>query len=140
MLLELNTVLQKLPLFPIILALSAHLSTADVGVCVGPGGTLAPCAPGNEVCPPMCGAVVCPRTKWADWPQSRLPNYRLGPAFPQFHVRSDSCDENDPNAPVYDPVHGVYHLHFQNHGGLLRQPDANLTDAENRGGRTFGHR
>ena len=28
--------------------------------------------------------------------------------------------------PVYDPVHGVYHLHYQNHVGL-------------HGGRTYGH-
>ena len=45
---------------------------------------------------------------------------------PQFHVRDLSCGENDPNGPVYDPVHGVYHLHYQNHVGC-------------RGGRTYGH-
>jgi sucrose-6-phosphate hydrolase SacC (GH32 family) len=45
---------------------------------------------------------------------------------PQFHVKDASCGENDPNGPSFDPVHGVYHLHYQNHVGL-------------HGGRTYGH-
>lgn len=49
-----------------------------------------------------------------------------GKSTPQFHVRDNSCSENDPNGPSYDPVHGVYHLHYQNHVGL-------------HGGRTYGH-
>ena len=50
----------------------------------------------------------------------------FGKNTPQFHVKDASCGENDPNGPSYDPVHGVYHLHYQNHVGL-------------HGGRTYGH-
>lgn len=65
---------------------------------------MAPCKPGNQVCPP---------------------GY-YGANTPQFHVKDASCGENDPNGPSYDPVHGLYHLHYQNHVGL-------------HGGRTYGH-
>ena len=68
------------------------------------GTTLSPCTYGNQVCPPG----------------------PFGADTPQFHVKDASCGENDPNGPVYDPVHGVYHLHYQNHVGC-------------RGGRTYGH-
>ena len=78
------------------------LAPEDVGSCLKPDGTLAPCAPGNQMCPPG----------------------PFGQNAPQFHVRDLSCGENDPNGPVYDPVHGVYHLHYQNHVGC-------------RGGRTY---
>ena len=76
----------------------------DVRTCLLSNGSLAPCGPGNQVCPPG----------------------PFGLDAPQFHVRDASCSENDPNGPVYDPVHGVYHLHYQNHVGC-------------RGGRTYGH-
>jgi len=78
----------------------------DVAQCIKSDGSTAPCAPGNQMCPPgpFDGRV----------------------AVPQYHVRDMSCGENDPNGPVYDPVHGVYHLHYQNHVGC-------------RGGRTYGH-
>jgi hypothetical protein len=29
---------------------------------------------------------------------------------PKFHVKDLTCDENDPNFPFYDEVHGMYHL------------------------------
>ena len=80
------------------------LTPQDVGSCLLPNGSLAPCAPGNQMCPPG----------------------PFGATAPQFHVRDLSCGENDPNGPVFDPVHGVYHLHYQNHVGC-------------RGGRTYGH-
>eukprot|EP00697_Spironema_sp_BW2_P014491 gnl/Spiro4/4935_TR2459_c0_g1_i1.p1 gnl/Spiro4/4935_TR2459_c0_g1~~gnl/Spiro4/4935_TR2459_c0_g1_i1.p1 ORF type:complete len:556 (-),score=201.80 gnl/Spiro4/4935_TR2459_c0_g1_i1:17-1645(-) len=51
-----------------------------------------PCGPGND----QCGA-----------PFDR--------SSPQFHVRDLSCAENDPNFPFYDPLHGLYHLFYQNH-------------------------
>lgn len=76
----------------------------DVSICIKPDGSKAPCAPGNQECT----------------------QYGYGRDAPQFHVRDRSCGENDPNGPVYDPVHGVYHLHYQNHVGL-------------HGGRTYGH-
>ena len=102
----------------------------DVSQCLLPNGSTSPCGPGNQVCPPG----------------------PFGRKTPQFHVRDDSCGENDPNGPSYDPVHKMcrseltlssrspsgrrrltlrisvhrYHLHYQNHVGL-------------HGGRTYGH-
>jgi sucrose-6-phosphate hydrolase SacC (GH32 family) len=75
----------------------------DVSQCVD-GSGLTPCRPGFQTCPPG----------------------NFGADTPQFHVKDASCGENDPNGPSYDPVHGVYHLHYQNHVGL-------------HGGRTYGH-
>eukprot|EP01062_Namystynia_karyoxenos_P050279 TRINITY_DN3900_c0_g2_i1.p1 TRINITY_DN3900_c0_g2~~TRINITY_DN3900_c0_g2_i1.p1 ORF type:complete len:571 (+),score=184.07 TRINITY_DN3900_c0_g2_i1:79-1713(+) len=44
---------------------------------------------------------------------------RCGPSFqnaPVFHLMDQKgCAENDPNGPVFDPVHGVYHLFYQDH-------------------------
>ena len=34
-------------------------------------------------------------------------------ASAQFHMRDHSCMVGDPNEPVYDPVHGLYHLFYQ---------------------------
>ena len=59
--------------------------------CLLPNHTMAPCGPGNEQCgPPFLHA-------------------------PQFHIRGLSCGLNDPNAPVFDQKHGIYHLFYQNH-------------------------
>jgi len=33
----------------------------------------------------------------------------------QYHVGDLSCAENDPNGPVYDERHGMYHLFYQDH-------------------------
>jgi len=35
--------------------------------------------------------------------------------LPRFHVVDKTCGINDPNGPVYDQVHGVYHLFYQDH-------------------------
>ena len=56
-------------------------------------GVTAPCGPGNDQCGPP-----------------RDPNLQ-----PLFHVKDKSCDENDPNFPFYDEVHGLYHLMYQDH-------------------------
>jgi sucrose-6-phosphate hydrolase SacC (GH32 family) len=32
-----------------------------------------------------------------------------------FHIRDLSCGLNDPNGPVYDPKHKIYHLFYQDH-------------------------
>lgn len=40
---------------------------------------------------------------------------RYGADAPQFHVRDYSCGMNDPAAVVYDPVHAVYHDHWEDH-------------------------
>ena len=37
-------------------------------------------------------------------------------AVPKFHVMDqNSCLMNDPNGPLYDPRHGMYHVFFQDH-------------------------
>eukprot|EP00948_MAST-09A_sp_MAST-9A-sp1_P001800 g1800.t1 len=51
-----------------------------------------PCKPGND----QCGAP-------------------MGSDSPQFHVVDKSCGINDPNGPVFDPVHSMYHLFYQDH-------------------------
>ena len=56
-------------------------------------GVTAPCGPGNDQCGP---------------PQD--PSGR-----PLYHIKDLTCDENDPNFPFYDEVHGVYHLMYQDH-------------------------
>jgi len=86
-----------------------NLTSADVGMCTKPDGSKAPCGFGNQECS----------------------QFGFGLDTPQFHVRDNSCGLNDPNGPVFDPVHGVYHLHYQNHVGL-QHPDGS-------GGRTYGH-
>ena len=47
---------------------------------------------------------------------------------PQFHIRDLSCGENDPNFPLYDPLHKLYHHFYQDHlaehqGGDGQGPD-----------------
>ena len=53
-------------------------------------GVYAPCGPGNDQCTPP-----------------KDPSTR-----PVFHIMDKTCDENDPNFPFYDPVHGMYHLMY----------------------------
>ena len=45
-----------------------------------------------------------------------------------FHLADPTCDINDPNGPMYDPVHKMYHLFYQIHiaeyqNGLGDGPD-----------------
>ncbi|KAL1518961.1 hypothetical protein AB1Y20_003231 [Prymnesium parvum] len=60
--------------------------------CTGPSGGSGPCLPGNEYCAaPFSNA-------------------------PAFHLMDQhGCGENDPNGPVFDPVHGVIHHFYQIH-------------------------
>lgn len=60
---------------------------ADVGDCMGK-----PCMPGNEYCAA---------------PFDNAPQYHL--------MDQHGCGENDPNGPVFDPVHGVFHHFYQIH-------------------------
>lgn len=60
--------------------------------CTGPKGGSGPCFPGNE----FCGD-----------PFQNAPMYHL--------MDQHGCAENDPNGPVFDPVHGVIHLFYQIH-------------------------
>ena len=77
-----------------------------------PGGAIcqddgAPCAP--PACIPSEKTAKCGRhgTPW-------------GPSAPQFHFHDASCGNNDPNAPLFDPNHRLYHLFYQDHepGGM----------------------
>ena len=56
-------------------------------------GSFAPCGPGNDLC--------------------HSPGY--GHNAPQYHVRDESCAMNDPAAVIYDPVHALYHDHWEDH-------------------------
>ena len=47
-----------------------------------------------------------------------------GTDAPQYHIRDQSCAMNDPAAVVYDPTHGVYHDHWEDH---LAQPGGGYT-------------
>ena len=40
---------------------------------------------------------------------------QFGQTSPQYHVHSLGYGMNDPNGPVYDPVHGLYHMFYQDH-------------------------
>ena len=83
---------------------AAHALTASPTTCERLSGGSAPCGPGNDLC------------------------HREGypaPGAPQFHVVDYSCGMNDPAAVVYDPVHAVYHDHWEDHlaqpgGGYVR--------------------
>jgi len=58
-----------------------------------PGGPIdGPCARGREFCGPA-----------------------FGPDSPRFHIQDLTCDENDPNFPLYDPLHKLYHHFWQAH-------------------------
>ena len=37
------------------------------------------------------------------------------PSSPMFHIRDNTCGINDPNFPFWDPLHGLYHLFYQDH-------------------------
>jgi beta-fructofuranosidase len=78
-----------------------------------------PCGPGNDLCPAnqtkFCGAHtnndgVSDENGFAEiapWGQAR-----------GYHIRDLTCGLNDPNGPVYDAAHGVYHLFYQAHIGI----------------------
>jgi sucrose-6-phosphate hydrolase SacC (GH32 family) len=75
------------------------LSGAWTTNCTNDGGaTWGPCGPGREDCGPP----------FSD------------PATPQYHPRSASCGENDPNFSFYDPLHGLYHHFWQEHIAMPR--------------------
>ena len=81
----------------------------------------------------FCKAKQTPRARVAS-PKARSPSECLlsngesvpcGPDYeqcrkpfhdaPRFHIMDPSCLMNDPNAPVYDATHGMYHVFFQKH-------------------------
>ncbi|CAK9039597.1 Beta-fructofuranosidase [Durusdinium trenchii] len=76
---------------PLLASLSFIFITRQSNTCTK-NGQVVPCWPGQEAC---------------------------GEAFkdaPIYHLMSQKgCAENDPNGPVFDPVHGVIHHFYQNH-------------------------
>ena len=96
------------PFAPLALALIAlHVATtrANPTTCVGPhsplpNGTLLPCGAGNEQCAPTD------------------PDRDLARSGAQYHIRDATCGVNDPNGPIYDPRHKMYHLFYQDHLGI----------------------
>lgn len=72
--------------------LSADLKTSPTQ-CQKPDGSIAPCGPGNDLCH----------------------GEGYGRASPQYHIHDFSCGMNDPAAVIYDPVHGIYHQHWEDH-------------------------
>ena len=58
--------------------------------------------PGNEICTnpgPRPSGDISRTDRWAK----------------KFHIFDWSCDTNDPNGPVFDPVHRLYHVFYQRH-------------------------
>lgn len=84
----------RLPLMLLVFLLF-QVTAAWKTSCVDSDGTTGPCGPDF----PLCGPPF-------DGPKH--------PA-PQFHIASTTCGINDPNGPVYDPVHGYYHMFYQEH-------------------------
>ena len=68
--------------------LAASTADGNPSQCLLPNGTLAPCGPGNEQC-----------TSHGEFTRS--------PSVPQYHLMDLSCGEQDPNGPIYDPVHRI---------------------------------
>ena len=74
-------------------AQSPHLGDEPVGIDSTTTCLNGPCGPGNEVC-----------------------GKPFGEDAPQYHLMDQhGCGENDPNGPVFDPVHGVIHHFYQIH-------------------------
>ena len=77
---------RALVLVVVVVVAAVLLEPCGGSQCVG-----GPCGPSHQQCGPLFEAA------------------------PQFHVMDKSCGENDPNGPFYDPVHGLYHLFYQDH-------------------------
>eukprot|EP00935_MAST-01C_sp_MAST-1C-sp1_P001660 g1660.t1 len=79
------------------IAAAATLVVAPATACLNasaPNGPAVPCSPDNQ----RCGQKFDPGSS------------------PQYHLQDQhGCNENDPNGPVFDPVHGVIHQFYQIH-------------------------
>ena len=86
----------RLSLIGVSLVLAGRLAAAR---CVGP-----------------CGNTTCLDADGHAAPCGPLAQ-RCGPSFggsaPLYHLRDDSCGNNDPNAPFYDAATGLFHLQYQ---------------------------
>eukprot|EP00933_Yihiella_yeosuensis_P065924 TRINITY_DN6994_c1_g1_i1.p1 TRINITY_DN6994_c1_g1~~TRINITY_DN6994_c1_g1_i1.p1 ORF type:complete len:579 (-),score=93.45 TRINITY_DN6994_c1_g1_i1:263-1999(-) len=84
----------KIPLDVILAFLVAHdVKSSAASNCYNAQGNLGPCKPGREFC--------------------LKKGFKASPAF---HLMDQhGCGENDPNGPIFDPVHGVIHHFYQVH-------------------------
>jgi hypothetical protein len=103
--------------FVVVAVAPPHTADGNPSQCVLPNGTLAPCGPGNEQC------TVHGR-------------FTRSPAVPQYHLMDLSCGEQDPNGPIYDPMHHIYHHFYQKHAG---EPNKDTPWLKNRNGPVWGH-
>ena len=102
-------------------ALAAALNLAAARLA--PGGApncSALLPPGTSVrssgcCRPEGGAGAAVPCSAAKTPFGDCAFSHLKVDTPQYHVMDKTCDENDPNAPFFDAVHGFYHLFYQKH-------------------------
>ena len=82
-------------------------ATATTTCTDASGNNPGPCRPGREQCGPSFSKTL-------------NPSYHL--------IDQQGCGENDPNSPVFDPVHGVVHHFYQIH---VSTPEG--------GGPNYGH-
>ena len=68
----------------------------------------APPAPQPPCRPPSC----IPSQATAQCGRAGVP---LPAGAPQYHFHDISCGNNDPNGPLYDPNHRLYHVFYQSH-------------------------
>ena len=54
-----------------------------------------------------------------------------------FHLNDLTCQINDPNGPLYDPAHGVYHVFYQDHTCFAQF--AGSADGCKQAGPVWGH-
>ena len=64
---------------------------------------------GGPCGPPTAASGACQDTSVGDiCPGQECSERRFGRNTPQFHVAGTSCGMNDPNGPMFDPVHKLY--------------------------------
>ena len=67
------------------------------------------------------------------FPGGKAPETQL----PRFHLHDASCANNDPSGPVFDPVHELYHIFYQDH--LARPEPGQLPGQSLADGPVWGH-
>ena len=60
-------------------------------------------------------------------------------ALNKFGELRPRCDENDPNGPFFDPVHGVIHHFYQKHIARDAEAGSFATRSESFGLSVFAH-
>ena len=113
-----------------VLAAAASIGLASAtGTCTDKNGqNPGPCMPGHEQCgkpfdKDTSPVRACPPVSWSEYlplglaiAPSRSPSSGCNARAQAFHLMDQQgCAENDPNGPVFDPVHGVIHHFYQIH-------------------------